>query len=195
MGDGEQLCRVHGQVRCGETKTRTIAPLLCQYAALLAPAITPRIAELGPASKRIILRMLGFAGPGFEAAIAEQLGSGDEQTDREALRALARIGTIRAATIVANALREGSAGGRAAAEEALWHLPPAQAAAQLRDLLASRDFVVRNPQVAVRLIERAGQSGTEGLGPALAALVSLRFRFWNPPIVRVARKARELLSR
>jgi hypothetical protein len=177
-----------------ETKTRTIGPLMCQYAALLAPAIVPNMAQSGPASARIILRMLGFAGPGFEAAIAEHLGRGDEQTDREGLRALARIGTSRAATIVANELRHGTAGRRAAAEEALWHLPPAHAAAQLREILGSRDFVVRNPQVALRLLERAGQAAADGLGLALAALVPLRFRFWNPPVVRVAKKARELLG-
>ena len=45
------------------------------------------------------------------------------------------------------------------------------------------------------IIEGAGQNGAEGLGPALAALVPLRFRFWNPSVVRVARKARELLNR
>src|SRR5204863_1515941 len=178
-----------------EAKTRAIAPLMCQYAPLLAPAVAPRLAECGAGSTRVVLRMLGFAGPGYETFLAEQLGRGDEQSDREALRALARIGTPKAATIVTNELREGSAGGRAAAEEALWHFPPAQAAAQLREMLGSRDFVLHNPQTAARLIERAGQAKAEGLGPALAALVPLRFRFWNPSVVRVARKAREALAR
>jgi len=178
-----------------ESKTRTITPLMCQHAPLLAPAIAPRLAQCGPAAARVVLRMLGFAGPGYESIIAEQLGRADEQLDREALRALARIGTAKAATVVVTELREGSAGGRAAAEEALWHFPPAQAAAQLRDILGSRDFVLRNPQTAVRLIERAGQAGAEGLGPALASLAGLRFRFWNPSVVRVARKAKEVLAR
>jgi hypothetical protein len=178
----------------GETKMRTIAPFMCHYAALVAPAVVPHMTNCGPASARIILRMLGFAGPGFEAAIAEHLGRGDEQADREGLRALARIGTTRAATIVGNELRAGAGGRRAAAEEALWHLPPAQAAAQLRDLLGSRDFVLRNPHAALRLLERAGQAGADGLAPALSALVPLRFRFWNRAVVRVAKKAREILE-
>ena len=44
----------------------------------------------------------------------------------------------------------------------------------------SRDFVVRQPQVAARLIERAGQMGTDGLGPALDAIAQLRFRSGDP---------------
>jgi hypothetical protein len=179
----------------GETKTRVVAPFLCQYAPLLAPTMAPLLPGCGATAARVVLRMLGFGGAGYETAIAGQLGRGDEQTDREALRALARIGTSKAADVVVNELRNGSAGSRAAAEEALWHLPPAQAAAQLRDILGSRDFVVRHPQVAGRLIERAGQSGAEGLAPVLETIAPLRFRFWNPSIVRVARKARELLNR
>lgn len=179
----------------GDTKTRAIAPLMCQYAPLFAPALAPRLQQLGPAATRVVLRVLGFGGAGYETVIAEQLGRADEQTNREALRALARIGTLRAAEVVVNELRDGNAGSRAAAEEALWHFPPAQAAAQLREILGSRNFVLHNPQVAARLIERAGQAAAEGLGPALAALAPLRFRFWNPSVVRVARKARELLNR
>jgi hypothetical protein len=49
--------------------------------------------------------------------------------------------------------------------------------------------------VAARLIERAGQMGTDGLAPALDAIAQLRFRFWNRSVVRVAKKARELLKR
>jgi HEAT repeat protein len=172
-----------------------VAPFLCQYAPLLAPTMAPLLPGCGATAARVVLRMLGFGGAGYETAIAGQLGRGDEQTDREALRALARIGTSKAADVVVNELRNGSAGSRAAAEEALWHLPPAQAAAQLRDILGSRDFVVRHPQVAGRLIERAGQTGAEGLAPVLETIAPLRFRFWNPSIVRVARKARELLNR
>ena len=44
--------------------------------------------------------MLGSAGPGSEDLIATYIG-GDEQTGREALRALARLGTPKAAAIVA----------------------------------------------------------------------------------------------
>lgn len=178
-----------------DMKTRAVAPLMCHHAALVAPAIAPQLSACGGAAGRMVLRVLGFAGAGYETAIAEQLGRGDEQTDREALRALARIGSPKAAEVVANEMRSGSDSGRAAAEEALWHLPPAQASAQLRDLLGDRDYVVHNPQTVVRLLERAGQHGAEGLGPAIASIAELRFRFWNQNVVRAARKARELMAR
>ena len=66
--------------------------------------------------------------------------------------------------------------------------------ATVRDLLARREFVLRHPQIAVRLIDRAGQAGLTGLDAAMRSLVGLRFRFWNPEIVRVALKARTLLA-
>jgi hypothetical protein len=111
---------------------------------------------------------------------------------REALRALATIGTAPAAAHVARQIRDGSADRRAAAEDALWHLPPAQAATQLRELLRSRELVMKQPQLAARLIERAGQAKIQGLSDVLKPLESLRFRFWKPSLVQVALKAREL---
>jgi len=178
-----------------DAKARSVGPLLCQFAPLLAPSIAPRLTECTPGAARVVARMLGFAGHGYETVIAGLLGRDDDQTEREALRALARIGSPKAAELVVKQLRQGTSGSRAAAEEALWHFPAAQASAQLRDLLSSRDFVVRQPQVAARLIERAGQMGTDGLAPALDAIAQLRFRFWNRSVVRVAKKARELLKR
>jgi hypothetical protein len=92
---------------------------------------------------------------------------------------------------VARQLREGTDDRRAAAEDALWHFPPAPTAAQLRELLRSREFVFKHPQLAVRLIERAGQAKIQGLSDVLKALEPLRFRFWKPSLVHVAKKARE----
>ena len=56
-------------------------------------------------------------------------------------------------------LRRGASSVRAAAEEALRHFPPAAAAAALRDLLTSRDFILQHPQIAVRLLQRADHAG------------------------------------
>ena len=126
--------------------------------------------------------------------LAEQLQLGDEQTAKEALQALAHIGSSKAAGIVGVHLRRGASSVRAAAEEALRHFPPAAAAAAMRDLLASRDFILQHPQIAVRLLDRAEQSGLTDLQPAMRALVPLRFRFWNPAVVRVARKARTMIG-
>ena len=139
--------------------------------------------------------MLGYGGVGHEAAVAKLVGHEDDQVAREALRALARIGTTAAASLVSRQIREGSTGRRAAAEEALWHFPPGQTAAQVRQFLGSRDFVVQHPQTASRLLDRAAQARTEGLEDVLARLEPLRFRFWQPHLVRVALKARGLRVR
>ena len=94
----------------------------------------------------------------------------DEATGREALRALARMGTSQAAAAVAAQLEHGVAWASAAAEEALWHFPPPQAAAQVRQLLARRDFVLHRPDVAGRLLDRAAQARTTGLASVAATL-------------------------
>jgi hypothetical protein len=167
---------------------------MCEHARLLAPGLAARVGHCGIAAARTIIRVLGFAGPGHETEIAEQLQLGDELTAREALQALAHIGSSKAAGIVGVHLRCGAGSVRAAAEEALRRFPPAASAAAMRDLLASRDFILRHPQIAVRLLERAEQAGLTDLQPAMRALVPLRFRFWNPAVVRVARKARTMMD-
>jgi len=51
---------------------------------------------------------------------------------------------------------------------------------------------VHHPDIAARLLVRATHAGTAGLEQVLADLELLRFHFWNPGVVRVALKAREL---
>jgi hypothetical protein len=139
--------------------------------------------------------VLGFAGPGYETTIAGQLERRDEQVVREALRALARIGTAHAAALVSARIRHGSPWVRNAAQEALCRFPPALAQGQLLELLGRRDFVVHHPDIAARLLDRAAQGGSDHLKATLAPLVPLRFRFWNPALARVGHKARELVKR
>jgi hypothetical protein len=174
---------------------RSLIQLMCEHAALLAPALVTRLEHSQPATVSAVVRVLGFAGPGYEQAIAIHLSSRDEQTVREALRALARIGTAPAAATVAAYICQGSTWARGAAEEALWHFPTGLAHTQLLNLLTRRDFVRNNPQVASRLLDRAVRAHADGLDPALAALTRLRFRFWNPALMRVGLKARALLAR
>ena len=177
-----------------QAMSRALVPLMCEHGGVLAPALAARLGGCGAVATRAIVRVLGCAGPGYEQVLAEQLVTVDEQTGREALQALAHIGTAKAAAIVGVQIRQGNGSVRAAAEEALRHFAPAQAEATVRDLLARREFVLRHPQIAVRLIDRAGQAGLTGLDAAMRSLVGLRFRFWNPEIVRVALKARTLLA-
>ena len=49
--------------------------------------------------------------------------------------------------------------------------------------------------LSARLIERAGQAKIPGLGDVLKALEPLRFRFWKPSLVLVAKRAREVRAK
>ena len=176
-------------------KARAFTPLMCELAPVVGEALLAELDSCGVAAARVIARVLGYSGSGHEAAVARLTQHGDAQVSREALRALARIGTTTAAVFVARQLREGSEDRRAAAEDAFWHLPPAAMVTQLRDLLRSHEFVFKHPQLAARLIERAGQAKIPGLGDVLKALEPLRFRFWKPSLVLVAKRAREVRAK
>ena len=108
------------------------------------------------------------------------------------MRALARIGSPRAAGLIVRHIEDGPPVVRPAAEEALWRLPLPLAFAKTHELLKRRDFVIHHPHTAGRLLERAAQSADDGLDPVLERLMSLRFHFWSPAVARVGAKAREL---
>jgi hypothetical protein len=178
-----------------QVKARAFTPLMCELAPTVAEALLAELDSCGVAAARVIVKVLGHAGSGHEAAVARLVQHTDVQVAREALRALARIGTATAAVQVSRQLRDGNEDRRAAAEDALWHFPPAPMASLLRELLRSREFVFKHPQLATRLIERAGQARIQGLADVLKSLEPLRFRFWKPSLVQVARKAREVRAK
>jgi hypothetical protein len=176
-------------------KARALVSLMCEHAASLAAALEAELGRCSVGLSRVIVKVLGYGGAGYESAVAGLAGHGDGQVAREALRALARIGTDAAAALIARQIREGSAERRVAAEEALWHFPAAQSAVQARQLLRSRDFVHKHPQTVARLLDRVAQTGPRDIDDVLAALEPLRFRFWKPGLVRIGFKARELRGR
>ena len=178
-----------------EARARALVPLMCDMAPVLAPALTSELDSCGATATRVIVKILGYAGAGHESVVGRLAEHQDGQVAREAMRALARIGTPGAAALVARQIREGRGDRHSAAEDALWHFPPAQTATQVRELLRSREFVMSHPQTAARLIDRAGQSRVQGLDDTLTKLEALRFRFWKPSLVQVALKARELRAR
>jgi hypothetical protein len=172
---------------------RAAVQLLCDHAKLVAPALAASLPTADEAMHRVIARVLGHAGAGYEPPLGALLTSRDEQAVREAFRSLAKIGTPRAAALVAAQVDKGQGWIGGAAEQTLWHFPRNEADRQVRELLGRREFVIRHPQVAGRLIDRAVQNGAANLAPILQALVPLRYRFWNPALMRVARQARSLL--
>jgi len=176
------------------TLERPLTQLLCDQAGILAPGLVKHVGDGTVSATAVLVRVLGFAGAGYEEAISKQLAHPDDAVVREALRALARVGTDAAVSAVGAVVRQGGARTQGPAEEALWHFPLEQAHAQLLDLLGHRAFVMANPKTVVRLIDRAGRSPGHGLEPALTELVPLRFRFWNPALRRVGARARALLQ-
>jgi hypothetical protein len=174
------------------TRARQLVPLMCEHAAAIAPVVADRLSLLNTDAACAALAVLAASGPGYEELIAEQVKSGEERRGREAMRALARIGSSRAAALIVKHIENGPSSVQPAAEEALWRLPLPLAFAKTHELLKRRDFVIHHPHAATRLLERAAQSADHGLEPVLERLTSLRFHFWSPAVARVGAKAREL---
>lgn len=172
---------------------RPLVSLMCDHAVTFAPPLVGLLSSCGTPARQAIVRVLGSAGPAYGPQVIGLLKLEDEQTTREALRALAKMGSTTAAAAVAAHLESGAPWSRLAAEEALFKFPPTQAVAQVRKLLANRDFILTQPETAGRLLDRVAQSGGGSLGPVLETIAPLRFRFWNPALVRVALKARQLM--
>ncbi|NOT27350.1 MAG: hypothetical protein HOP16_14760 [Acidobacteria bacterium] len=176
------------------TLERSLMQLMSEHSAMLAPGLVKHVGEGIPAATAVVVRVLGFAGAGYEKAIESQLAHSDDAVVREAVRALARIGTAEAASVVGALVRQGGPKTQAPAEEALWHFPAEQAHAQMLELLQDRDFVMNQPASVARLLDRAGRAGDRALDPALTGLVPLRFRFWSPALRRVGARAHALLQ-
>jgi hypothetical protein len=64
----------------------------------------------------------------------------------------------------------------------------------LRSILRQRQFVVTNPELALRLLERTDRFDPSKLSDVLQPLTSLRFRFWNRSLSRVGHRATALLK-
>ena len=175
-------------------KARALTTLMCDLAPTVAPSLVADLDTRSVAAARVIAKVLGHAGTGYETPLARLVDHPDQQVSREALRSLARVGTAAAAAPIARQIRKGG-DTHTAAEDALWSFPPHQTLALLRDLLGSRDFVLHHPLTATRLIERAGQGRVQGLDELLTPFESLRYRFWKPSLVQLARKAREYRAR
>jgi hypothetical protein len=178
-----------------EARSRAAVQILCDHARLVAPALASALGKIDAAVARIIARVLGLAGPGYESALASQLDSRDEQTVRETLRSLARIGTPEAAALVSAQVQKRRDWVASAAEQTLWHFPAAEAQREVRELLSRREFVLQHPTVAARLLDRMAHTGLNGLESMLRTTAALQYRFWNPPQMRLGRKARALLNR
>ncbi|HEX6317098.1 MAG TPA: HEAT repeat domain-containing protein [Gemmatimonadaceae bacterium] len=169
--------------------------LMSERAALFAPGLVENLDSYGRLTRAHVARILGHAGPGYEDTLGGLCDRKDERTTREALRALSRIGTTRAAELVAVVTRDARDWMSTAAVETLLRFPPEIGGPAIRDVLAHRPFVLSQPADASRLIGRMSQARVSQLEPVLRAIAALKYRFWNRALVRCAREAGALLAR
>jgi hypothetical protein len=169
--------------------------LMCERASLFAPGLADGIPAYTGATRAHVARVLGHAGPGYEDALCSLCNARDEKTTREALRGLSRIGTPRAAELVAVVARGARDWMSTATVETLLRFPPETGAQAIRDLLSERSFVLAQPSEASRLIGRVAHVRVTNLEPVLRDIWSLRYRFWNRALVRAARDAGAVLNR
>ena len=179
------------QDRSGET---VVLQLIGDHAAVFAPALSASLDDL-PVTQRIpAIRALSATGRGSEQALSRQLPHESDAVAREALHGLARVGSREAAELVTRYLLRKGATAALAAEEAIWQFSPATTRQCLRVLLRNRQFVLDNPELTLRLLERTDCFEPARIADVLAPLRSLRFRLWNPRCARIGRRAVVLLQ-
>lgn len=173
---------------------KLVLEVVCGHAVTFAPILAASLDGLPPTQRIPAIRALSATGPGCEQPLARQLSHDSEAVVREALRALASIGSREAAEHVTRYLLRAGSGAALAAEEAVWQFSPSSTRQCLRSLIRNRGFVIANPELTLRLLERTDRFEPARLADLLGALTALRFRFWNPRLARVGRRAAALLQ-
>lgn len=128
---------------------------------------------------RNVLRLLGYAGPGFESSIASCLEHENPKVPREVFLALARIGSRGALEITVRALRHEVLFVREHAADAIWRFPPEMSHPAMRDVLTDREWLLNNPELGQLLIQAGSRRHLEGLPELVRSLERWRFAFWN----------------
>lgn len=128
---------------------------------------------------RNILKLLGYAGRGFEDAVARSFEDEHPRVIREAFIALARIGSEAAAGLTAEALYHESAEVRRHAADAIWRFEPGLSRPRLLAAMNDRQLAVAHPDLVRQLVEAAGKRDFEGIEPVLRRLRLHCFAVWN----------------
>ncbi|MEE9207854.1 MAG: HEAT repeat domain-containing protein, partial [Gemmatimonadota bacterium] len=175
---------------------RRLVELLCAQAGTLAAGLASETGADQPwFVTRNVVRIVGHAGPGNEEFVAQYVDSEHPRLVREALQALARIGTEEALSRVTPLLTDADASRAALGEETIWKFPSELAQEAASQFLEHETNMVGNPGLAVRLLNRL--SGRPGfvLDPDLKALSRYRLHFWTPGLRKlgatIARLGRE----
>lgn len=174
--------------KADERGRKSLVKLAATNAAVLAPALAPALATAEPVVVRHAVQIIGHGGAGMAAVLAPLVSHADTWVAREAFKSLSRIGTDDALAAVSSALMRGGAH-HAQAEEAFWRFPAAAARDEAARLLADRNFVRRQPEIAGALLTRLSDGDAARAATLARPLAPLRFHFWNPSLMRLGRKA------
>ncbi len=140
---------------------------------------------------RNVLRMLGHGGPGNENSIASCFVHENPRIRREAFLALARIGSTCALTITIRSLRDEIHAINERATDTIWQFPATMSHPAVRDVLADREWLLRNPEIGRRLIEASSRHHLHGLSDLVRSLGRWRFAFWDRQRMALGREARK----
>ncbi len=163
---------------------RVILDFMCAHADLFAEWLVPHAADVRWTVVRNVVLVLGFGGPGREAVVAKALRHPDKRVIREALLALGRIGTPRAAEeTLAQLSAEDER--RDLAEEAIRRFPPEDGFRLAQRLLSDPDLYLDRPHVTRTLISAFLSDGQDTAEQLLRPLLALRFQFWKPALSRL----------
>lgn len=129
---------------------------------------------------RNILTLLGYAGQGYEEAVAGLVEHEHPRVQREAFIALARIGTEEAISHTADALYDESEEVRKHAADAIWRFEPTLSHPRLLEAIRDRRLALAHPDLVRQLVIAAGKRDLAGLDPVLRRLRRHCFAVWNP---------------
>ncbi len=173
---------------------RRVMDFMCENAHALAGGTLPYLNDERWTVVRNMVRIIGFTGPGHEAQLAPLVGHPEDRVAREALLALARIGSAEAAELVVGRLTDEDPSRRAMAEESIRTFPVEEGLRQTRRLLADRRFLRSYPELARGLVERFVASVDAEWEDVLSPIRLLRFRFWNRRRMALGRAAAAALK-
>ncbi|MDX1577367.1 MAG: HEAT repeat domain-containing protein [Gemmatimonadota bacterium] len=173
---------------------RSLLDHMCEHASFFAPLVERYVQDGRWTVVRNVVRVLGFAGPGYEAALAAPLDHADDRVVREALLALGRIGSPRAAEEIFARLAATDER-RELAEDAMRRFPLDQGVHLTRRLLSKPEFYRDRPEVARLLIVRFFADGHHGSEALLRPLLGYRLRPWQPALMRLGWAASAVLRR
>lgn len=160
---------------------RALLDFACSIADRIQGGVAPRAEHPEWTVQRNVARILGFAGAGNELTLRSLIHNPERRVTREALLALARIGSPEASEIVVETLYDRDPEIAALAEESIRRLPRDEARRRARELLADPAFYRGRPRLARDLLVRFVARDPER-SPVLAPLLRLRYHVWRPAI-------------